>query len=371
MGRHGAPPVPHRLPWQAIGVHAILAPMTTMPETTQAKRDSNAPIDPPAALLEAITTVRRPMVLGHIVPDADCLGAGLALATTLREHDVDARFGMPNGAVSHRLQFMLDLVPDAPPTADWPADPDGIIAVDTAAETRVDFDPRPDFSTHALTLNIDHHITNTGFAKLNWVDPRASSACEMVARLIQTLGWSPSSPVASLLYAGIHGDTAGFSLPGTSADALHVAADLVRAGADVAQIGECLCRSQARSDFELLRRVYDNTTVTAGGRIAFSRLSHAEIIESNCTAADIDDQVSIPRALKGVRIALLFTEGEPGITRVNLRGDAGVPVIEIAQQFGGGGHTQSAGMRVRSKPMAQVIEEVVRAAEAHLDALGQ
>jgi phosphoesterase RecJ-like protein len=88
--------------------------------------------------------------------------------------------------------------------------------------------------------------------------------------------------------------------------------------------------------------------------------------ESGCRPEDIDDQVSIPRALKGVAIAMLFSEGEPGIVRINLRGEGRTTVVEIAQRFGGGGHPQSAGVRVRNKPMREVIDMVVAAAQEHL-----
>ncbi len=59
---------------------------------------------------------------------------------------------------------------------------------------------------------------------------------------------------------------------------------------------------------------------------------------------------------------MLFSEGEPGIIRVNLRGEGNTSVIEIAEHFGGGGHTQSAGVRLRNKPMQQAIDEVLAVA---------
>ncbi len=327
-----------------------------------------APAAPPKCLIGRLRALRRPIIFGHIVPDADCLGSAIGLAATLRDMGLEAVVGLPDGAGAKRLRFMFDLAPECPLTATMPDDRDGLIVVDTATEKRVNFNPRPDFSGDLPSLNIDHHITNTDFASINWVDPHASSASQLIARLIGELDRVPSAGVASLLYAGIHGDTAGFSLPSTSADALHTAADLVRAGADVTHIGEQLCRSQARTDFELLRRVYEHTTTTPDGQIAYSFLSHRDITESHCTAEDIDDQVSIPRALKGVRIAMLFSEGEPGVTRVNLRGEGQVSVIEIAQRFGGGGHTQSAGIRVRNRPMNDIINDVLAAAQAHLKA---
>lgn len=318
--------------------------------------------------LESLRAVKSPLIAGHVTPDADCLGSTFGLAMAMREHGIDARVGLPPGCVANKIAFMLDLGADVPRVMEWdPSGPqDSIIVIDTAAEKRINLQPPPPLAGPVPSFNIDHHITNTDFGANNWVDPHASSSCEMIAVLLDSLGWQASSRVASLLYAGIYGDTGGFSLPCTSAESLRVAAELVRGGADVAHIGEQLCRSQNRSDFELLRRVYDHTTVVADGRIAYSHLSYRDITDAGCRADDIDDQVSIPRALKGVVLAMLFSEGEPGVIRVNLRGEGRVTVVELAQKFGGGGHSQSAGVKMKNKSMDQAIAEVVAAATEHL-----
>jgi phosphoesterase RecJ-like protein len=324
---------------------------------------------PSASFLGALRAVRRPLILGHVTPDADCLGAALGVAATLRSLGVQAVAGLPAGRTSERLNFMLDLAGGIAQIAQTapPRGFDSILVVDTATEKRINAFDGMNVAAVPVLLNLDHHITNTDYGSENWVDPHASSTCEMVARLHGEMGWPVAPRVASLLYAGIHGDTAGFSLPSTTAESLQAAAALVRAGADVSHIGEQLCRSQGRHDFELLRRVYDHTTVVDGGRIAYSYLSHDDIRESGCRAEDIDDQVSIPRALRGVCIAMLFSEGEPGVVRINLRGEGRTTVVELAQKFGGGGHSQSAGVRVRNTPMQEVIERVVTAAQAHLE----
>ncbi|HKQ50324.1 MAG TPA: bifunctional oligoribonuclease/PAP phosphatase NrnA [Phycisphaerae bacterium] len=345
-----------------------------MGETAPAE-SKNAPRSnrqPTPEFLRQLTSVRRPLVVGHVTPDADCIGAALGVAGSLREHGIEAVVGLPADCVAQRLGFMLELAPTTPRSVEWSTDGryDSLIIVDTASEKRINIRPPPAMTGPLPTLNIDHHITNIDFGRHNWVDPHASSTCEMIALLLNALKWQPSAAVASLLYAGLHGDTAGFSLPSTTSDALHVAAELVRAGADVSHIGEQLCRSQGQHDFELLRRVYDHTRVVAAGRIAYSHLSYADISESGCKADDIDDQVSIPRALKGVAIAMLFSEGEPGVIRINLRGEGKITVLELAQRFGGGGHSQSAGVRVKNKPMQQVIDETVAAAQEHLRSIG-
>ena len=344
----GAPPAP------------VEHPSSLLPDTA-----------PPTDFLRQLSSLRRPIVLGHVSPDADSLGSALGLATTLRANGIDAHVGLPGASVAARLQFMLELAAGTPLVNELPASSqfDALVIVDTASEKRINIQPAPDLANGRPSFNIDHHITNTDFAQHNWVDPRAASTSEMVSRLIRAQGWTPSPQTASLLYAGIHGDTAGFSLPNTTAECLHIAAELVRAGADVSHLGEQLCRSQGRQDFELLRRVYDHTTVIDEGRIAYSYLTHQDIVEAGCKADDIDDQVSIPRALRGVQLALLFSEGEPGVVRINLRGEGRVTVVELAQKFGGGGHSQSAGVRMRNRPMKEVIDLVVAAAREHLRSL--
>lgn len=343
--------------------NAVAAPRT------QEVRSNRSPTH---EFVKHLQTVRKPIIVGHVTPDADCIGSNFGLALAMRENGIDATVGLPTGCVANKISFMLDLSRGVPTTGELNPSIsfDSIIVIDTAAAKRINIQPLPDLGGPLVSFNIDHHITNDDFARHNWVDPHASSSCEMVSVLVNRLGWKMSKPVASLLYAGLYGDTGGFSLPCTSAESLRIGAELVSAGADVAHIGEQLCRSQNRSDFELLRRVYDHTTVVADGRIAYSHLSYKDITDAGCKADDIDDQVSIPRALKGVRLAMLFSEGEPGVVRINLRGEGTVTVVELAQRFGGGGHAQSAGVKMKNKPMEQVISEVVAAAEEHLRNLG-
>jgi phosphoesterase RecJ-like protein len=167
------------------------------------------------------------------------------------------------------------------------------------------------------------------------------------------------------LYAGIHTDTLGFSLPTTTASALHTAAELVRLGANVAELGERLVRSHRKGEFELLKIVYANTKLAAGGRLAYSSASYEEIHGAGCTAADIDDQINVPRSLEGVELAMLFSEGNRGKTRINFRGSGKVTVVELAEEFKGGGHIQAAGA-VLDCGLQEAIERVVPRAVEHL-----
>lgn len=321
-------------------------------------------MDVPGELIETLDAARLPVTVGHVTPDVDALGAMLALARALPSPD--AAIALPGPLKSQKLLFMMELAGRVP-TADASrlAEADAIVVLDTASTKRVNVAGQWEAISGRLVVNIDHHITNPDFGRINWVQDNASSTCELIWRLIREAGWKLDAATAGLLYAGIYSDTAGFSLPSTTAECLDAAADLVRAGADVDRIGWRIARSQGRHEFDLLRTVYHNTRVVADGRISYSTLAHEEIVSAGCSPQDIDDQVSIPRSLSGVRIALLFSEGEPGVIRINFRGEGGTPVLPLAERLGGGGHTYSAGVRIRGS-MDEIVKRVLAGAEQML-----
>lgn len=323
----------------------------------------------PPELIPMLGEFRRPVVVGHVRPDADCLASMFAVALTWPVEGGPARVALPEGSLSHRLAF-LDRWADLPvATPDDFARADGFIAVDTAKKPRCNVDKSlgDTWADGRRIINIDHHTSNTLFGRVNWVDADAGSAAELIYRLIRAAERPITPLIASLLYAGIHSDTVGFSLPTTRSSALHAAADLVDCGARVADIGEGLCRSQSKPEFDLNRVIYDNSRVVADGRVAYSTASYEEIARTGCTHADIDDQISIPRSLEGIHIAVLFTEGKKGKTRLNLRGEAGLNVLELAAKLGGGGHATAAGAIVDGS-VEEAVERVLPLVIQHLNA---
>ena len=320
---------------------------------------SHDPLSPPADLLDTLSKWRRVVLVGHVTPDADCLGSMLAMARCWPSgDDQSAALSLP-GTVSSRLRFMIQLAgPRIAEPGDFAA-ADGYVVTDTAkcARSNISGTVRADWPNGRPVINIDHHLSNTHFGDINWVAP-AASASEMVYTVLVGLGRTIDPVAASLLYAGMLTDTVGFSLPRTTADTLRIASELVARGADVGRLGERLSRSLSRAEFDLLRIIYDNTTLIAGGRVAYSTASHEEITGTGCGAEDIDDQVAVPRCLEGVAIAMLFTEGQPGRVRINFRGESGVAVLRLARRFGGGGHAFASGA-VMDGSIETVLEAVL------------
>ncbi len=340
-------------------------------ERGMSSANNDFPYEIPQGLVDGLLAGRRVIVAGHVTPDADCLGSNFALARALRAGGHEVMVAVRDRAVPRRLEFMLELagVPILAGAAEGAYDT--AVVLDTAKPSRVNLPGKWEALAAAgeRTINIDHHETNEGFAKVNFVVPEASSTCEIVYFVLRRCGLPIDATTASLLYAGVWGDTSGFSLPSSSKAAFRAAAGIVEAHADVELIGQRMCRSLNAGEFALQRVVYDNTKLAAGGRIAYSTVSLAELSRTGCTASDIDDQVGIVRLLDGVQIALLFSEGHAGKIRINFRGERGISVLALAQQFGGGGHDQASGA-ILDGTVEQVAERVVGAAERYLDALG-
>jgi phosphoesterase RecJ-like protein len=328
----------------------------TMPDPAAADM---APV--PSGICDAIRGAARIALAGHVTPDADCIASLASLWLALPELGKTGYVALPAGTVSRRMSYLVRQAGLSPATAEELRQCDLVIVLDTAKDRRVNLEGKLEALPGVPVVNIDHHATNPKFGRWNWVSGHASSTSELVYGLLRALGCQITPTIATLLYAGIHSDTNGFSLINTTDSSLRVAHELALAGARIPEVCEQLQRSQSRSEFELLKVIYANTRVSEDGRLAWSAASHAEIRRAGCDAATIDDQVEIPRAIEGVVVAVLFTEGDPGKVRMNFRAERGISVLELAQQFGGGGHRAAAGARLEGA-LAEVMARVLAAA---------
>lgn len=334
-------------------------------------REANAPVTPtavPAEICDAIRAAHQIALVSHVTPDADALASLGAMWLALPELGKRPHLILPEGTVSRSLQYLVGYAGlRAAHSADV-QDCDLIAALDTAKERRLNSAEHLVALTSIPIVNIDHHATNPRFGRWNWIVPQASSTSELVYALLRALGCQVTPTIATLLYAGLHTDTQGFSLNNTTANALRVGYELAVAGAQIPEVCERLHRSRSRGEFELLGIVFRNTGVSPDGRLAWSTAAYDEISAAGCTASDIDDQVEIPRAIEGVRVAILFTEGHRGKVRMNFRGEGGVSVLPLAQEFGGGGHHSSAGA-ILDGTIPEVTARVLPAATKFVAAL--
>ncbi|MEK7280165.1 MAG: bifunctional oligoribonuclease/PAP phosphatase NrnA, partial [Nitrospirota bacterium] len=207
-----------------------------------------------------------------------------------------------------------------------------------------------------LVINIDHHVTNTRFGHINWVEESASATGELIYYLIERLGLRITPDIATCLYTTLLTETGNFNYSNTSSKVLRIAADLVEAGADPWKIAMSLGENSPER-LRLLGELLINIEKSRDGKIAWFTITNALFERTKTSAEDTENLINYPRSLVGVEVALLFREVSPDSYKVSLRSKGHVNVAEIATKFAGGGHKNAAGCLVKGR--LDIVKDLV------------
>jgi phosphoesterase RecJ-like protein len=221
--------------------------------------------------------------------------------------------------------------------------PDLFIHVDCGDPERVD----DDFKAQGFTVNIDHHLSNTLYATLNWVDTEAASAAEMIYRLAVAMDLPITPEAATALYTGVMTDTGGFRYTNTDSVTLAVAGHLVECGANPARIAGAVYESRKPQSVRLIGEVYASLKYEFGGQFVWNEITQSLYGTVGGDEFEPDGLASDIRGIDGVEVSALFHETEEGHCRVGLRSKGRVNVSALAQTLGGGGHHNASGAYMR------------------------
>jgi len=256
---------------------------------------------------------------------------------------------------------------------------DLIITVDVADIPQLGklYEENMELFTNTPMINIDHHISNTEFGKINLIDVAASSTAEILYRLIKELQKKESKnlvtpDVATFLLSGVTTDTGSFQNANTTPKSMEIAAELMDAGASQQDIIKYLFRTKKLSTLKLWGRILTKIEVDPKHRLVWSSITQQDIKQSGAhmeEAGEIIDELLVhaPEA----EMVALFKEHE-GTISVSLRSTTQqANVMEIAQRFGGGGHLMAAGIKFPGLSLAEVTSNVLNAMqEAQRQRLG-
>lgn len=209
-------------------------------------------------------------------------------------------------------------------------------------------------------INIDHHISNNKFGVINWVDPEASSASEMIFRLYKAMRVPFDKDSALLLYVGMLTDTGSFRHSNTTGFTHKAAGELMRFGFDIRQIYKEIYENIPFANIQLLTKILPYIRLAAGGKIAWVELP-AKLLKHKNLSFDLTDHIlSFVRSIKDTQVAALFKEnlGKRNEIRFNLRSNGLVDVNKIARAFGGGGHKTASGCTVAGR-LSAVRKKVI------------
>ncbi len=307
---------------------------------------------------ELLTRSSNALVLTHQRPDGDALGSMLGIVHMLRAAGKKAFPVLAEGmsSVFRYLPGSADVRSEPPATS-------GItILVDCADRERISLPE--DTPARPIDLLIDHHVTNSRFAKINLVEPEAASTAEFITDLAGGLGLAIPPEAAVCLMAGVVTDTLGFRTPNTGIHTLEVAATLIRAGASLPETVE---RSLHRRSFAAVRYWGAGLSRIARDReIVWTSLTLADRAASGYPGRDDADLVNILSSIDGHEAAVMFIEQDGGKIKISWRVGAGLDVTPLAISFGGGGHPAASGALL-SGTLEEACGEVLNRTRVWLD----
>lgn len=316
---------------------------------------------------DAIRSASHIAIVTHARADADAIGSIIALRDLCRALGTCQVVACAGDArLSPSLEF---LDPEGQLCAKDERGPfDVLMYVDCAEADRAEPVAGRFLKNAAMglrTINIDHHVTNVGYADLDLIVPDTAATAEIVVQMYKALNLEISDATATALLAGIYGDTLGLKTPSTQAGTMRACADLVQAGAHLDLVVDKLFREKPYSTVLL----WGEAQLQAAwhGRLVWTRVTNDMLNRAGAGSGETEGLVNFLAGTIGAFAAALVQEADDG-WRVSLRSTTeAVDVAQIAKQFGGGGHPRAAGCRLR--PGEAALEEFLDTVKASLDSL--
>lgn len=310
-------------------------------------------------ILEEVGNAKSIGISGHIRPDGDCVGSCMGMYLYLKN-------SMPSDTVIdiilEKPAEVFDCISSIENIREYPRRQayDVFICIDCASDRLGD--AKAGFDKAKKTINIDHHISNTGSGDINYIYPQASSSCELCYELFDKEYMDIN--VAKALYIGIIHDTGVLQYSNTSPKLLRAVADLTEYGFDFTKIIDETFYQKTYVQNQILGRALTESILFMDKRCIVSAIDSKTMKFYGITSKDMDGVVSQLRYTKGVEVAIFMYELENQKWKVSLRGNTDIDLSKVAGYFGGGGHKKASGCTINGSFHDVVNNLADRIAEA-------
>lgn len=297
-----------------------------------------------------LASAQRILITSHVRPDGDAIGSLLGLGLALSDAGKSVQMVLADGVpAAFRHLEGSDLIRQAPD-----GEFDIFITVDCADFRRVGkvfegFDP-PD-------INIDHHITNENFGKINLIEADEVATTAILTNHIPEWGLTITKPVAAALLTGIVTDTLGFRTSNTTPEALRQAADLMEKGVDLPEI---YMKSLVRKTFPAAKYWGAGlSSLESKNGIVWATLTLADRKSTGYGGNDDADLINMISAIDGNKVGMVFVEQKDNHVKISWRAlQPGVDVSKVAKFFNGGGHAAAAGADIEGN-LSEIQKQVL------------
>ncbi len=294
-----------------------------------------------AEIASVIGKLKSAVIFTHVRPDGDTIGGAMALSRALEKLEI-ANEVVNEGEIPAKFSFLggIGKILKTPTL-----DAEGYICIDTSDETRLG-ELQKIFSAGArkgkVTVNFDHHVSNTRYCRYNFVRARSSN-CENVAELIRALGVTFDKTISDYLMTGMVTDSGGFSHNDVNGDTFRAAAEALDGGAEISEITYEIFRKQTKARAQMYAEVISNLKFFLGDVLAVALVTQEKLkkygLKQDATEGIVDFALSVDT----VEVSVCLMEFKEGQFKASLRSKGKVNVNEVAGSFGGGGHVLASG----------------------------
>lgn len=296
------------------------------------------------------------VIVTHLSPDGDCIGAGFGLKDILAELGIRSRVVCCDNFPS-RYDFMTSV------GAGEEFEPKAIIAVDIA-DSKLMGDLEAVYGDR-VQLCIDHHESNKDYAEKTLLREKATATCEIIYDLAKYMGVNITSHCAACLYTGIATDSGCFRYDCTTPRAHEIAAEMKRSyDINFAKINRYMFDVKSLGRIKLEAKVTELLEEHIGGKLALIAVTQDMMRELGVAPDELEGFAPLTIQLENTEVGILMREREPNVFKCSFRSADSVNVSTICQSIGGGGHAKAAGCTIEGEleSSKKILIETVRKA---------
>ena len=317
-----------------------------------------------AKILEEAKKAKKILINCHRNPDPDSIGSALAVRAVLLKLGKEVKVICPT-KLDQGVDFLTGF--DEIETVDFAKFDfkgfDLFVTLDSSTWDMVSGGkdiPKP---KGLKIITIDHHFTNDAFGDINLIDPKVTSAAELLYKVILDWGIKMDAEIASCLLTGIISDTGAFRFPGVFKETLLMAAELIGKGADK---GKIIYHIYSNLDLRLLKLVgemINKTELNEASKFCWCAISfdtykkYGKVDGAKEYAAN-----TFIQSVAGTDFGVIMVETEVKRLSVSFRSRGAFDVSKLALALGGGGHKAAAGATVSGLSFKNAVKRVLETA---------
>ena len=308
------------------------------------------------------------LVFPHRSVDGDCVGSSSGVVSIIRALGADAYVAIP------------EELPDSEAAKEFKETRTiggkkvgAVIATDISESSRMGVSGEI-FDSVETKIVIDHHASVISRSDKMWIDPDASSACEMVFYVAEMVAEFTGKALKEILYpnaakavlAGIVTDTGRFTFKNTRPETLETAGTLIDLGGDISDVCYNLFDRKTKQKFLLSAKARSEVQFFCDDKFAITVVPYEQFEFYGAGPDGVDDVVSAMRDIDSVELAIVLRQLQNGEIRGNVRSQEYFDCCKFAEYFGGGGHMRAAGFTVRDADINDVAEEIIKKVQNEL-----